>query len=203
MEVLEDISPRAAARDRVPQSGNSGVWVFMLLAVVGLGGGLFLAFFSSGSPTESPTRIASVAREVLYARPVLTALPAEVAEMREIGAAESPGGGVATTHQSATAHHGAESPEAFSSASVSLSNLPADHPLVADAWGFGADAGKMMAAASIATSLSEIAGGPGGTEHASQALTAAPVPEPSTWALLLAGAGGLWALRRRQAGTSL
>lgn len=169
----------AAPRKR---SINRGGIALAALALLGFGGGLSLAFFAFNSPEKPANAVASRAPEIIYTA------PARAAETGDTDAAPvfhlSERGLFATTPFELRAE---DEPIPETSIWRGL-----DHDF-ADAFaGIGGAAtasslalagqSALPAASALGAATAEITTG-------FDALTAAPVPEPSTWASMLSGAG--------------
>jgi hypothetical protein len=200
MVFLENTNRRSVARTLpAPRaagiSGSSSGWACLILAVLGLGGGLAMAFFSFNSSESSP-RIAGVPREIIYLPPPGSMSPE-------------------TTSTTATSDASGLHASAGELSARSFSDLGAvfdDHDFRAAETSELANAGTAFAGfdASSARSLAAFSAAPSGTAIATpSAATDAPVeaafsgvllpvPEPSTWAMMLSGAGVLIAALRNR-----
>jgi hypothetical protein len=200
MVFVKNTEPAAPGRPKsAALRGTSSAWACVFLAVLGLGGGLAMAFFSFNSSEAAP-RIAGVPREIIYVPPP---------------GPSSLVGDSATPLADATG----VPPSATGLASVSFDTLKAfetaDDLVAAETFVVGSANGlsnvdTSSAASFAATNATDLAHTMGSFVNTNAAASEAalsgvllPVPEPSTWATLLSGAGVMLiaALRRRTDGS--
>ena len=182
----------------LPQKGSRGSvnrtgLALAALAVLGFGGGLSLAFFSFNSPEKSGSVIAARPPEIIYRAPVL-AEPEQMTpdaprydanselEMFTASAFELRPNDQQIPETSIWRDAEAERPN-FGSFAIGSQNS-ANAPTFAVAEQQGVSGGSVVGAPEA-----EISADFG-------ALTAAPVPEPSTWATMISGAGMLMLFTR-------
>jgi hypothetical protein len=192
--------PRQFCRSTtVDRAGGSMGWVCLLLAVLGFGGGLAIALLGFDSP-ESSTPVARVASELRYLPPGEAMAAGGPSVAGTAGVAEAESSVLASGIRSFGGLDGSftQTTDASLSEASHFANM---NP-----------AFEGVAAFSIAQSMSSLDGRAiGGGYPASPGDAAAsggagfdavlaPVPEPSTWAMMVIGAALLVrALRRRVA----
>jgi hypothetical protein len=168
--------------------GGSGVWPFLLLAVVSAAGVAMILMSSVGSaPAHTSSNTPAAHRQVFEGRPVLAAMPTEgLTGTSGFATAEpndhSSSGDIASAGFDSAIH-------AFTTGTTQSAELPL-HALNSDARAAASPA--MFAGLTAMATGNELSGA---FTTDSSALTVAPVPEPSTWALLIASALGLAARR--------
>ena len=174
---------------------SRGAVALAALAFLGFGGGLFLAFFSFNSPEGSGSPVAARPPEVIY-----TARMAADAPQDAVGAPEYAVAGSAVTIQAPVFALAAPAPEGPET-SIWPDQQSEQYRSIAGSY---ASAGA-PAFAGLGEAMAP-AEGPNGVASSEitvgfDALTAAPVPEPSTWATMITGAGLLLlvgAVKRRR-----
>ena len=175
------------ARTRCFSRGALGLTA---LAVLGFGGGLFLAFFSFNSPEASGSVVGARPPELIYTARTVADAPAEPAPAPEYAISDSADAIAAPVFAlSRSAQSGPETsiwPEP---------NAESNHSFASS---YGSGGGQAFAAITAPSAPGE---GPGGLAPSDittgfDALTAAPVPEPSTWATMISGAGLLLLVNR-------
>ena len=184
-------SARLAAPRPVKRHMNRGAIALAALTLIGFGGGLSLAFFAFNSPEKSGGAVASRGPEIIYMAPAAAEPPAkaDAAPLYDVS------GEVGLFASSAFGLRAEDDPIPETSVWRDTSQRGA-FPFSgsfsddgAPALALSAEQGFAGEPLSVATA-GEITSGFG-------ALTAAAVPEPSTWASMLAGAALLLVLRRR------
>ena len=176
---------------------GSGLAVCLVLALLGLGGGLFIAFFGFNS-SEGQTRITGVAPEIIYAPPTPTASPAlelEPVSSLEESTLPSPVSPPLQLHLRATAPLTAslpsDAPEAFSALSPARLSQSEDRVASASVT-FGITGRPAILANSYqAFSATPASSSPGHFE----ALKTAVIPEPSGAILFTVSAAALASFR--------
>jgi hypothetical protein len=180
------------------RSGGSTGWVCLLLAILGFGGGLSIALLGFNSSEESGT-VAAVRSEPRYLPPgeaMLTAggvvgdakAPAE-AESRRVASGINSFGGLGTSLE--------QTSDAALSETFELASLNPSFD------GFGAISMEQSLASPQRSAMAgteapsgvDAAAGPQGDFAA----VLAPVPEPSTWVMILSGAALVMGKLRRRA----
>ncbi len=168
---------------------SRGALAVAALTLLGFGGGLFLAIFSFNSPEGSSSPVAARPPEVIYTARMAADAPQEVPVAPDYGMAES-GDPIA--------------------APVFALAAPEDRGPATSIWrDFSSESHGLMGGAYAAAGVPAFAGmsepaapaegpnGPGADITSGfDALTAAPVPEPSTWATMISGAGLLLLVNR-------
>ena len=161
---------------------NRGALALAALAVLGFGGGLSLAIFSFNSPEGSRSPVAARPPEVIYTARMAVEAPSDAAAAPEYSVTEFADPIAAPVFAlAAPDDRGPETsiwrdPISESSRSFGGSYASAGTPA------FGGITEAMVPAEGPNGSGSDITTG-------FDALTAAPVPEPSTWATMISGAG--------------
>ena len=197
-------SSAAAARrfsrsETVNRAGGSTAWVCLLLAVLGFGGGLSIALLGFNSSDEAAsTPVASAARELRY-------LPPSEAMLTGAAARGSNGAVEAESRPQASGIAGFGGLDTSVPQSSDLSPRETLELATLNPW---SDRSRTFAMGqSISALESSTMGGPyassgvapeAATQGAFDAVIA-PVPEPSTWVMIVGGAALLLAkLRRRR-----
>ncbi len=176
---LDKMHPRDARKGFISRGGLA----LAALAVLGFGGGLSLALFSFNSPDRPGSAVAARPPEIIYTAPAAAA-PAEDAAPEQL---YQPAGELPSLAE--TKFELRTEDRAMAENSIWQ---PADHGGLSSFSGSrAADGGPSFAAigeqafpagSTVPGPVADITGDFG-------ALTAAPVPEPSTWATLISGAG--------------
>jgi hypothetical protein len=163
--------------------------VCVCLAALGLGGGLAMAFFGFNSSESSP-RIAGVPREIIYVPPPGSRSPESTSAGEAADAAALlQSGGRATGNSLAILQAASPAEHPFGTEKFDLATTePATN-------NFDNSAGGLLHAQHPADAGLFAANTAAANEAAFSALST-PVPEPSTWAMMLSGAGVLLARLR-------
>ncbi|MDQ6655607.1 MAG: PEP-CTERM sorting domain-containing protein [Verrucomicrobiota bacterium] len=198
-------TPPRFTRTRLP-AGGSGVWAFVLLAVLGFGGGLSLALFSfNGGSDHGGVRISSGGPELMYQRPASAGMGG-VSDFSAVkGSTDAAHPNVALLSLGGVQKFASDAVSATDVAQLSLARseelFPAEMsfagvlPFAGYRGADGAMQGQLADAdSSAAASLLDYA--PASEAFSSTGLL--PVPEPSTWTMLLIGGGALLTTLRRR-----
>ena len=177
-------NPRLGARFKEsPFAGSSshgpglGVWMFLILACFGFGGGLLIAFFGFNDSEASP-RVAAVRSEILYSRPISGSDDGNRGTP-ELGARESVFGDVTITPLEPIP----ENTAMMASGDTTLSDLELNRNVAkASERVLGRSLGDGVTPSLFASLPPAEA-----TRAAFEAIVLPSVPEPSTWAMLGAG----------------
>ena len=186
-------TPRACKLVRWSTAGASTGWACLLLAALGLGGGLSLAFFSFNSPDTSP-RITGIAPEVIYQRP--HAATPLLADAGESSSRVNETAGATHADPTIAAFSEVRPPSELETFNENALELPlARAPVVTLA-----DSGFIGGSFQPGTDIHAMTNGAGEPSSGTGSdAVMIPVPEPSMWALLLSGAAvAVAALRRRK-----
>ena len=189
--------PRFGRSHHVDRAGGSTGWVCLMLAFLGFGGGLSMALLGFNSSAE-PVRISGVRSELRYLPPGEAMLTAA-----------APRGSSGHAEAESTRRADASAIEAFAGLDSSVQELrdSATNETfeLANVNGAFDRLGALSIAQSSSSANSAIAGisapSGGNSEPGADAAFAAvvtPVPEPSTWLLMLGGAAVLVAKVRRR-----
>ena len=181
---------RLSANDRGPSAMGSGAWACVILVLLAFGGGLGIAFFGFNSP-EISGRLASVQPEVSYLRPPgAETSPASTQE---------PTGELTEFSSHARILNPSEQDAPLASTPLHLWSMTAGQETP---WSTLDDSQSDISgsfAAGVGSSFSNVAAPEGAaTVTGFSALQSASIPEPSTWAMILAGAATMVFLAQRQ-----
>lgn len=168
---------------------NRGTIALAALAFLGFGGGLFLALFSFNSPEGSSSRVAAARPpEVIYTAHAASEAPQDGPAAPDYAVAGSADPIEGTLFALAAPAQAAPETSSWSDFSSEPSHS------IAGAYASGSYASAGAPAFAGSTEPAAPAEGPNGLAASDisigfDALTAAPVPEPSTWATMISGAG--------------
>lgn len=167
-----------------PRKGyfSRGAVALASLAFLGFGGGLFLAFFSFNSPEGSSSPVAARPAEVIYTARAVAAASQDAPVAPEYAVSESPDA-IAAPLFALAAPDRADPETSIWPDQRSEQYLAVGGSYISEGTPAFAGIGEPMAPAEGPSGLT-----PSDITVGFDALTAAPVPEPSTWATMISGA---------------
>lgn len=178
------------------------MWMLVVLAALGFGGGLCLAVFSFNGGSDHGVRISSLAPELMYQPPAPLATDNVFPAAEILASAHAEHSGFAFTSMAAqplamasisAPHLGRFSAAGPREALVAEPLSLAPSALAASSAGDSLPQGELAAASAASFPLDYAP-----ASAASAGLELPPIPEPSTWAMLLIGGGALLATLRNR-----
>lgn len=161
---------------------SRGALALAALAILGFGGGLFLAIFSFNTPEGSSSPVAARPPEVIYTARMATDAPQDAVAAPEYAATNPAVPIAAPVFALAARDEGRPDTSIWRDSSSGSSRSFGDSYASAGTQAFAGINEAMAPAEGPNGAASDITTG-------FDALTAAPVPEPSTWATMISGAG--------------